>query len=253
MMYYFYFFSIARLPAEDQLKANEIKRFSVKRLGFIGWQLKCYKKYLITGSVVALIAMSNNSFCQDRVLYRYINEKGVKVLTYSIPTQYIPNGYEIIDSSGRLIEIISPELSPQAKAKAAAAQAEIEKLQIWDRQLLKRYSRVSDIEAAKKRKLAEISASISILPSNILNLNNEIHKLYSKAAAMERKGKPVPSAILDNINSIKEELVAIADKIDLRKKEYQMQADKFDKDKVRFLIIKSENIIEKQSDRDTSK
>jgi hypothetical protein len=252
-MCYLYFCSIVPLPAEDQLKANKIKNFCLKRLGFISWQLARYKKYLITGSVLALIVVSNDSFCQDRLLYRYVDEKGVKVLTYTIPTRYIPNGYEIIDPSGQLIQVVSPELSPEAKVKAATTQAEMEKLQIWDQQLLKRYSQVSDIEAAKERKLDEISANINILQVNTLNLKNEINKLHSEAAAIERSGKPIPSAILNNINVIKEELTVTADKIDLRQKEYQMQADKFDKDKARFLLIKAENIIEKQGHLDTSR
>ena len=194
-------------------------------------------------AIVSLITMANGGLCQGIVLYRYTNEAGVKVLTYSIPAKYIPNGYEIVDSSGRLIEVVQPELSPEAKAEAAAAKAEMEERQTRDRKLLKRYSRVGDIEAAKNRKLAEISADINILRGNVLNLNNEIGKLQSQAATMERRGQSVPDTILDNIDSIKKELVVIADRIELREREYRVQVDKFDEDMNRFLVIKRENTV----------
>ena len=196
---------------------------------------------LIGVLLILLLPISNNTASQERLLYRYINENGVKVLTYSIPAQYTAKGYEIVDSSGRLIKAVPPELSPEDRAKAEAARAEKERLEILDSQLLKRYSRVSDIEAAKKRKLAEISANINILEGNMVNFNEKKDKLLSQAATMERNGQPIPDAILVNIDAIKEELAAITGKIKLRKEEYEEQTDKFDKEIARFMIIMPAN------------
>lgn len=192
---------------------------------------------LVSVLLILLLPISNHTAGQERLLYRYVNESGVKVLTYSIPAQYTANGYEIVDSSGQLIKVVPPELSPEDRAKVEAARAEKERLQIWDGQLLKRYSRVSDIEAAKKRKLAEISANINILKGNVINFNREKDKLLSQAATMERNGQPIPDIVLANIDAIKEELAAITDKIHLREQEYKAQTEKFDEDIARFMII----------------
>ena len=223
----------------SECKANSTY-LPVRGLTFAKWRWQRCQKRLMSGLLMLLLLISHNSIANGRTLYRYVNEDGVKVLTYSIPPQYVSKGYEIVDANGQLIEVVPPELSPEDRAAAEAARAEEERLQIWDQQLLKRYSRVSDIEAAKERKLAEISTNINILKSNMANMNNELDKLQSTAADMERAGKPVPDAILDNIKAITEELAAIADKIQLRQEEYQMQLDKFNDDVERFLIIKPE-------------
>ena len=219
------------------------------------------KNYLPTVLIVALMTISHSSVSQGRFLYRYVNEKGVKVLTYNIPDQYISNGYEVVDANGKVIQIVPPELSPEAKAEAELKQAEMERIKNWDHQLLKRYSRVSDIEAAKNRKLAETRTNINILRGNMTNLNNEIDQLQSRAAAMERRGQPVSEIILNNISDIREELKATANRIEVRQKEYQALADRFDKDIARFHIIKPEiipeenentvekDMVEKESDR----
>lgn len=226
-MSYCHFFTAVRSSATGCGKYRRIRAFGTLRSPHI----------VAVCTVIALMTISHYGLCKDRVFYRYINEQGVKVLAHSIPAQYIAKGYEIIDANGQLIEVIAPELSPEAKAQAAALQAEKEKLQVWDRQLLRRYSNIGDIEAAKTRKLAGISANINILHGNIAHLNSEIDKLQAQAAAIERSGQPVSSTILEKINDVQQELAATADRIDLRLQQYQMQIDKFNKDIERFLII----------------
>ena len=95
--------------------------------------------------------------------YRYVNEEGVKVLDTSIPPEYVQNGYEILNKNGQVIEVVPP-----APSEEEIAEKQTEQEILFHYELLrKRYSNVSSIESARKRKLENLETSISIIKGNI--------------------------------------------------------------------------------------
>ncbi len=136
--------------------------------------------------------------------YRYIDDDGVKVMGHSIPPKYVKNGYEIVSTRGRVIEVVDPAPDPefveQERAKAEL-KAEYELL-------ARRYSTVRDIEAAKQRKLVHVDASIVLVNSSIENIQEEVDSITARAAGFERAGKSVPTNILDTLTALNEKLAA---------------------------------------------
>lgn len=162
-----------------------------------------YKALLQTSVLICLITTASMSDAQTgRKLYRYVNEEGVKVLASSIPPQYVAQGYEILNSKGRVIEVVDPRPSDEELKKLQ----EEENLLAAYEQIAIRYSSVDDILSARDRQLAHLNANISILKGNITNLNNQIDELMKKAAGFERSGKEVPEYIFNNIAEIKAEI-----------------------------------------------
>ena len=186
---------------------------------------------------IALIVAVSHSASGDNygggTLYRYINDEGVRVLGHSIPPEYAQKGYEIVNTQGHILKTVKPRL----KDSDLAEQRRLEKLADWDEDLLRRYSTVADVEAAKSRRLAEIETSIAILRGNILSMDSQIAREQAKAAARERRGQEVPEFILVTIKNIKAERDAAERLKSTRQQEYDQVSARFDKDIDRFKVI----------------
>lgn len=191
---------------------------------------------LLLGSYLPLAVAADRPLPKN-VMYRYVNEQGVKVLNHTIPPEYAQHGYEIVNKHGEVLRTVDPSVD--------AAYLEEEKLRIqqeeerrqWDRDLLKRYSTVADVEAAKSRRLAEIETSIAILHGNIRSLDSQIAREQAKAAEQERQGRNISESILVNIENFKVERVAAERQIEAREQDYQAMSDRFDRDIERFRVI----------------
>lgn len=202
------------------------KRLDRQRLECVWCVLLC-ACLLVSGSVFA------GDYEGEHVLYRYTNEDGIKVIDDKIPPKYAQQGYELINTQGHVVRKVGPTLTLEEVEEIERQK----KLAEWDKKLLRRYSSVGDVEAAKARRLAEIETSMAILRGNILSMDSQIAREQAKAAERERLGQPVPEAILVNINNFKAERAAAEAMIETREVEYQQVVDKFDRDIDRFKII----------------
>ena len=173
----------------------------------------------------------------EQVFYRYVNDKGVKVLHHSIPPKYAQRGYEVVSLSGRVIKVVPPALTDEQKGRLEERRRTAEALAKWDKQLRRRYSSVTDIEAAKQRKLSDLDANISILRGNINNLTKQMQEQQSKAADIERAGRDIPESLLGVIGDLQIEVTDTEEQVQLRLQEREAVADKFDRDKERFREI----------------
>jgi len=186
---------------------------------------------LFFGGVLAAVA-------QDIIYYRYINDKGYKVISTQIPSRYVKRGYDITTVDGRLIERVAPEPSAKEKAKFLQKIEEQKRLQEWDTELLKRYSHPVDIESAKQRKLVQNTNSIGIIRRNIEKIDQEINRYQSLAAADEREGRDVSGDTLASIARLQRERVVEKKEEGEREKERQQIIESYDEDIARFKVIR---------------
>jgi hypothetical protein len=134
------------------------------------------------------------------LLYRYVDNRGVTVLDrQGVPPEYAAKGYEVLNSRGRVVQVVPPpptaeqlQHAQDAKARAAA-----------DAQLLRLYSSVEDVDQARTRKLAELDALVEVAKGNILNLNAQLNSLQKQAATQERAGRPVAQSLIDQLNDVR--------------------------------------------------
>jgi len=194
--------------------------------------------WMALGVILSVAGASNvavaKSELPSKVFYRYVNDKGVKVLHHTIPPIYAQKGYEIVSLSGKVVKVVPPALS-EAEVAAKAEAAELaENLALWDKRLRRRYSSISDINAAKKRKLADLDTNIAIIHSNINSKKTAIKEQQDKAANIERSGREVPKVVLNKLTALENELEDSQEQVRLRLLEYQEVVDKYDRDKVRF-------------------
>ncbi|MCH9691666.1 MAG: hypothetical protein K0U59_06325 [Gammaproteobacteria bacterium] len=184
------------------------------------------------GAVLTLMAaaLQENSQDEREVLYRYTDEHGVKVLNDQIPPRYIAAGYEVLTLSGRILEVVSPELTKEQLSKKQQRETQAEN----DRKLRMRYNSVADIENARKRKLITVRQDIAALNANLFSLNNQINNSEAAAARAQRNGDMVTPEQLEHIASLREEKQVVQQRLKRRKEEEQKINAEFDQSIERY-------------------
>lgn len=196
---------------------------------------------LIIGSF--FITASLNTFAQTdkKVFYRYTTSDGRKVVSQTIPPQYIRNGYELLTISGQVLKVVPPA-PPEADAERIANERKAAKEQARiDLELRRTYSSVKDIESAKARNLQELTNTVNILHANLSSIKAQSKAQEQHAAAIERNGKTVPDDILKNIATLHTEEKDLNNQIKQRQTEYDKAAEKYEKDKARFMEISNQS------------
>lgn len=174
-------------------------------------------------------------------LYRYQNEAGITVVDWTIPAAFVANGYEVLSESGQVLRIVprmqtetereqAAAAEQQVKAEAAAAAAQIER----DTFLLRRYSTVEDIEAARDRSLRELDIRISILSGQRQTLYQQLEKHESVLASERPVGEPAALYQQDTINALRAEISSLDDAIRGRRAQSAAVAEAFGRDIARF-------------------
>jgi hypothetical protein len=183
------------------------------------------------------LLLAQYSLAAGNVYYRYINSDGVQAMSHTLSAEYAQKGYEVVSLSGKVIEVVSPARSQTDIERIALQNNSAVTLAQWDKSLRLRYSRVSDIEAAKQRKLAEINTNIDILIGNISKLSSQLQLQQGQAANAERMGHNVSSKLLSNINNLELEIKTTSEQVATRDQEYVALTDKYDRDIHRFNLI----------------
>ena len=151
-------------------------------------------------------------------LYRYQNEAGVTVVDWVIPAAYVGSGYEVLNESGQIVRVVPPaktdtdtELERDAvaarsqEAEAAALAAQLER----DTFLLRRYSTIQYIEAARDRSLRELDIRIAILSGQRDTLSQQLARHQSALDATERSGSASPQCEEETVAALKAEIQSL--------------------------------------------
>ncbi|WP_440811344.1 DUF4124 domain-containing protein [Pseudomonas syringae] len=175
--------------------------------GVVSGKLSAAGLWLSLGILAPLVAQAADA--PEVRLYRYVDSRGVTVIdTQGVPPDYVAKGYEVLNGRGRVIQVVPP--APTAEQ---IRQADADKRQASaDAQLLSLYSSVAEVDRVKARKLAELDALVGVAQGNIQGLAAQQRSLQGQAADLERAGRPVPQALIDQLN-------------DLRDQQQKLQAD----------------------------
>lgn len=190
--------------------------------------------------MAALLLVLGAAPAAARQMYRYVNEDGVKVIAFQVPPELVSGGYEVLNESGRVIEVVPPQLSGEDRADADARrerERRAEELRKWDERLLLRYSSVADIEAAQERALSDLRVRVSILRGKQRGLTQQIGKYQAQAADQERLGVEVDAKLLQAITDLRAEVAATERAIADREREMAAVAASYERDMERFATL----------------
>lgn len=133
-------------------------------------------------------------------LYRYINDKGYQEIGYSVPNHLVPNGYDVIDESGRLVRRVAAQLSEEEYAAKLEHERKLEACQNAVQRVHRRYENLDDIDDAETQFEIQLEESQQNAQSNLAYNRTELSKYQDRAAGYERAGKIIPPNLLDSID-----------------------------------------------------
>ena len=210
--------------------------------------MKIYRLVVIVLLMVTVEVSIAASKSTGKVYYRYKDANGELAITNSLPVDQAKRGYEIIDSKGRVIEKVAGEVKgaelealKEEQKRELDEQERLKAQKEYDLSLLRRYSFVTDIEAEKKRKLAELKATLSIVKGNMNSVRSQLEAEYARAAEIERQGRPLPADLKKKIADVEAAMISTEDLYKLRQKDLETTTKEYDKAIKRFeelLIIR---------------
>jgi hypothetical protein len=195
--------------------------------------------YVVMLAIFFVVGIANAQETKQKsnLFYRYVNERGVKVVAQTIPPKYVRAGYELVSINGEVIKVV-PASPSDVDAERIAKEKKQARTQARSDLLLQRsYSRVDEIDATKARNLLELRNNINILQASLVGVKAQLKNQEGQAAARERNGQEVSKDLVNNIAALRAEEKSVGVQIKQRETEYQVVADKYEQEKKRFIEI----------------
>lgn len=173
--------------------------------------------------------------------YRYENEKGQKVITQTMPSQFVHKGYEILNDAGRVTKVVPRALTAEEKAALSAKEQQKlidEQQREKDKKLLSIFSSPEDAERARERKLEAIDVYINVTRGNINKLKGDYDTAQAQAAQKERAGQDVPDFIITKLANIERQVRLAEESIVEKEQEKEVIRQEYEKDieRLRYLV-----------------
>ncbi len=188
-----------------------------------------------------LVLLLSQSALSAGYSYRYRDNDGITHIGYSIPPQFVENGYEMLNDQGRVVEVVLPKKAldkrSQEMMREAEARHQFELQRSKDEALLRFYSSIEDVERVRERKLLEFDNFISIQQANIISYKKKVANLQSQAADLERINREIPKEILDTLTTLEEKISDAEEAIELKRSEKEKVREAFEQDIKRLSIL----------------
>ncbi|MBQ0799103.1 MAG: hypothetical protein KBT63_07430 [Porticoccaceae bacterium] len=157
----------------------------------------------VLASGLTLMLLATTAFAAD--VYRYRNDEGNLVINHTVPPQLTKNGYELIDSSGRVVERVEPlGPEPESEEVEVIAPETVFMNERRDTYLLTSFSAVEEIAAARDRKLSQLSREIEITTASAEKIGQQRLVVEQQAAQFQRGGKEIPETVKKRLAEIDE-------------------------------------------------
>ena len=173
-------------------------------------------------------------------LFRYHNSEGNLVIDHQVPPEYIAKGYEVLSSTGRVVEIVPPHQPVEEEAGSASDVTSQADQQREDQFLLRSYSDVGEIEAAGERRLAQLAREIETIESNRVKNEDQLERARGRAARYQLAGKKLPEDLLKRMDEIASLAGDTQHMLLLRRQEYEAVAARYEHYKNRFKALNPE-------------
>jgi hypothetical protein len=174
-------------------------------------------------------------------LYKWVDESGTVHYGDRVPPQYAEKEQKRLNEQGITVEVrerakTSEELAEERRL--ARIQAETDELRreqaLRDRILLDTFSNEDEIIMTRNGKVSAIDAIIRVTLGRIEGLRGRLTELTTRAANLERSGKPVPETLHQDIRSARQQIEDNEAYIVQKEREQQATSAKYEADIKRF-------------------
>ena len=185
----------------------------------------------------ALVLLGASVSVDAASLYRYINEKGYQEIGYSIPPHLVPNGYDVIDESGRLVRRVAPQLSEEEYAVKLERERKLEACQKAIERVHRRYETLADIDVAEQAFEQQLQGRLRNDQANLEFSQGKLAEQREDAAARERKGEAIPDDLLANIQQTELQIQNLSAQMEARHRNAAAKAGEFDEERRVFQLV----------------
>ncbi len=197
-------------------------------------------KLPLHGVLFALLLSTVDAAADE--LYRYRNAEGVLVIDYAVPPEFVAGGYEVLNSSGQVIEVVDAQKSSEEMAVEDQAPTispeELEAQARLDRFLTTSYSTPEEITAARERKLKQLAREIEIVETNLGDTSRQRARELERAANLQRAGQAIPPSVTATLSKMDEQIDQGQQLLAQRRREYADTEALYDSYDRRFRELK---------------
>ncbi len=179
------------------------------------------------GLILLLLSLASASYgATGARLYRYINAEGNVVIDDKIPPGFAAQGYDILSSTGQLLDTVEPSVPQNAVEKALRKKVLIAR-EKEDRFILISYSSVAEIQAAMARKLGQLDREVKGINTNIKGSKRRIAFEQQRAANYQRGGRKVPENVTETLFELELEVKKSKSLLVLKEEEYEKMEERY--------------------------
>ncbi|MFW6092338.1 MAG: hypothetical protein ACODAC_00095 [Pseudomonadota bacterium] len=183
----------------------------------------------------ALLGAATGVAAAERVMYRFTDDSGEEVYSYTLPSDQAKDGYDKVDmTTGQVLESVAPQPSPEALAEQKRREAALAACRDELERLYALYGSEAEIEFARKEALQSLENRVEQLESNLARARERREDLSARAASAERAGRDVAPALLDRIERNRARIGSLEDSIRKRREERPEIEARFDHELARF-------------------
>lgn len=185
--------------------------------------------------VLCSAALSTAAVAASPVLYRFTNDAGEPVYSYTLPPGQAGAGYQKIDRhTGQVLESVEPELGPRELAAKQRRERVMRACRAELDRIYRLYGTETDIEDALQKSLAALDTRIGQLQGSLTQADREHGRLRDQAADAERVGREIPPTLLNNIERSRARIDTLQAEIEQRRQEQDEAQARYARELERF-------------------
>lgn len=186
-------------------------------------------------SLALLMLVAHAAAGAQSVMYRYVNEQGDPVYSYTLPAEQAELGYQKVDpETGAILEDVAPQLPPDELAAKQRREQAMQECRDELERIYQLYGTRADIENALEDTLSSLDTRIGQLQANLRQARREQERLRSQAADAERAGREVPRYVQENLRRGRGQIETLGQEIDKREQEKQQARARYAHELERF-------------------
>jgi chromosome segregation ATPase len=174
-------------------------------------------KILTRSSIPLLLLLAASTVGAATVMYRFSNENGDPVYSYTLPSAQVKHGYQKIDArTGQVIESVAPQLAPEELAERLRMEQAMQECRDELERIYNLYGTERDIDHALEDTMTSLNNRITQLQANLQQAARELGRLQSQAADVERAGREMPPRLLRSIDRSRAQIEAFEGEVEQR-------------------------------------
>jgi hypothetical protein len=169
------------------------------------------------------------------VMYRFTNEHGDPVYSYTLPPSQAAHGYQKIDPhTGQVLESVAAQLPPDELAEKVRREQVLEECRNELDRIYNLYGSERDIDRALEHAIKSLDTRIDQLQANLRQARREQSRLQSQAADAERAGRELPRNLLRTIDGSRSQIETLSAEIEQRLREQDQARARYARETDRF-------------------